>query len=333
MNIEGKDASEINQLLKAKSDEGARWVAYQKDKESIGKEDLHFFESCNDAQLFCDKSSSIYYQYHYTSLDKLRDALAEGKPLRNYFDEIFEALNKHPIEYRFDDSTTGVIEKLNRREMVPVTYRKDFVPRNEIGRYYVVERSGSGTDVQANKIVDVSFDFEKAKQFYDGEISSAAKDPLRREHQLLLIGEFKNQSLQLDYDAMQRNNKGLLLRMGCPVEDEIGIVKHRDYKTFYELDEPTFSFHSVFAKYDEHSHDLTFYNHKLEEVDPAKSWSHISVACYVGAPAITMTEAALRERQKRLPVDNAPANNSTSEIKEQVKESRVYVQRPKNRLY
>ncbi len=75
MNIEGKDVSEIIEHLKTKFDDGARWIAYQKDKESIGKDDLHFFSSCNDAQKFCKKSPSAYFLFRYSTIANVIDKL------------------------------------------------------------------------------------------------------------------------------------------------------------------------------------------------------------------------------------------------------------------
>lgn len=78
MNIEAKDVNEVKDFLKSRYDESARWVVYQKDRVAlVDKSDLHVFSSCNDAQGFCDKSSSVYYPYQYVSLEKLLDALIE----------------------------------------------------------------------------------------------------------------------------------------------------------------------------------------------------------------------------------------------------------------
>lgn len=333
MNIDANEVADIKNFLQEKLNAGSRWVAYERDKGSVAAADLHVFASCNDAQRFCDKSSSGDYQFHYTPLEGFCDALNGTKASTYSYDEILEAWNRHAIEEGFGAANISTIEKLCMGELVPFSYLKDFLPRDEIGKYEVVEVDRFGSGFQSHKIIQISLDFEKAKQFYDDEVSASEKDPLRHDHQFLLIGQFKNQSIEMDYDTMQRNNKGLLLKMASPIQDQFGHVKHRDYKTFYEFDEPTFSIHSMFVKYNEHGRDLAFYNHKLEEVDPMKLWSHISVACYDGAPRVTIIGEALQQNQRQASDDNAPTKNIGNEMKEQVKESRVYVQTPKNRFY
>lgn len=334
MNIEGKDVGEINQLFRIKSDAGARWVAYQKDKESIGKDDLHFFTSCNHAQEFCDRSSSMYYQYHFTALEKVLDALAENKPqVAHSYIDIYEAWNNHKLQYMFGDANIGVIAKLNRGELIPVSYAKNFIPRDEIGRYHVVELSGYRSSDQSHKIIHLSLNAQKANQFYHDEINVAEKNPLRRLNQFLLIGELKNCSLKLAYGAMPVDNTGLLLSMSSPIADEFGIVKHRDHKTLHDLDETTFLFQSVFARYNEQSRALNFYNDKLVQIsDPTKVWSLIDVSNYDDGMAVVIKGANLYEAQRQALNINAPKKNMNGEEKERVKEKQNNANRLKDRL-
>lgn len=316
MNIEEKDVSEIKDFLKRQFEDGARWAAYQKDKMHIARNDLHVFTSCNDADDFCGKASSMHYQYQYTPLRKIFDALADNKPETNAYGEIYEAWNKQPIEFLFGDANIGVIEKLNRGEWVPVNYKKDFIPRGEIGSYHVVELSGRGSDVQSHKIIKLSLDAEKAKQFYHEEINTAVKDPLRQGHQLLLIGEFKNQSLQMERDATPINNTGLLLSMASAIEDEFGLARHRDYKTLYAIDEPAFLFQSAFAKYNHQSRELDFYDDKLEQIpDLMKAWSLVKVDSYDTAQVVVLKAPNIDEEQTLVQTVNAPSKNINGEEK------------------
>lgn len=317
MNIEAKDVGELKEFLSLQFENGARWVAYQKDKESVGKYGLHVFNSCNDAQVFCDKSSSAYYQYQYTSLGKVLNALLENNPqFSNSHNAIYDAWNKEPLACMYSDANIATIEKLNKGELLPVSYKKHFIPREEIGSYHVVELSGYRSRDQSHSILESAFDPEMAKQFYRAEIILAERNPFHRLNQFLLIGEFKNCSLQFEYGAIPTDNTGLVLSMSSPIADEFGIVKHRDHKTLHELDEPAFSFQSAFAKYDHQTCALHFYNDKLERVpDLMKGWSSIKAASYDNGAVLLLNAVNICEEHRQVINGHGAKNKISGEEK------------------
>src|SRR6266536_5533769 len=127
MNIEGKDVSEIIEHLKTKFDDGARWIAYQKDKESIGKDDLHFFSSCNDAQKFCKKSPSAYFLFRYSTIANVIDKLNNNDKQINYQrGEIYEAFSKLPLGFIFDNAVDEAVSRLCSGKLMPVWFKKEF---------------------------------------------------------------------------------------------------------------------------------------------------------------------------------------------------------------
>ena len=300
MNIEAKDVAEMKQIFIAQMEEGTKWVAFRRDEEKcVDKQDLYFFKSCNDAQAFCDKLSNPKTYYLFGNLETLLNQLENKQSMIQLpADEIYQAFQKRPIDFMFELPLDKEIDEISRGEFVPVCYQKNFVPCDEVGDYHIIELTGYRGEVP--EIIKITSDPEKAKQIFNDEIDMAIKDPFRREHSFLLIGEFKSRSLKLMQDATPTNDTGLLFRMTSPIYDEYGIARHSDYKTLNETGEATFLFQGIFMKYDEQSRTLTFYNDKLEHVnDPMKVWSYLDVRSYDNKRAVAIKGANIGNEQRQ----------------------------------
>jgi hypothetical protein len=154
MIIDANDVPGMVQLLNTKFKEGLKWMSYDK-KTPVEKADLHLFESCYDAQAFCNKSSGINQQFQFTPVERVLSGLEDKLQVNHQHQAISKAWWQYPVESLLKEPQKDVIAKLDRGEFIPAAYVNDFPGLGESDH----NAMQSDTHLPASQTVFVKYDF------------------------------------------------------------------------------------------------------------------------------------------------------------------------------
>src|SRR6185312_6305783 len=134
-------------LLKKNLNAGKPWVAFRESYPTLGRFDLGCFKSAKDAENFCrpseyeENSEFEYRSFKYTSIEPILKQLVSANKthpltLANRT-ALKEELANHSIGPNDNRPFQQWIDSMVKGELNAVTYKRTFIPKDEISEYHL----------------------------------------------------------------------------------------------------------------------------------------------------------------------------------------------------
>jgi hypothetical protein len=183
-------------------------------------------------------------------------------------------LSKYPITPNFYSSREKLMDSLAKDEVNAVNWKKEIIPKDEISCYHIFEHTyprGMVYEIGHQiKTAGVYPDFAAAMTGYNSIIQRAA--PTDRLTELILVGQFNDKQLEINYECKPEANCGILIAsQTLPSSNKQNVENSNsiDPAKPYTMEE------HVFARMDRSTNTLQFYDDQLNRIDVTKA--HFSV--------------------------------------------------------
>jgi hypothetical protein len=280
MEIGDSNRSNISDFLAQSKESGYSWVAFDW---AAGKDHyiFHGFESAIEAEGFCNNGNAIfnfqeqdweYADYRFLSVQTLQSAFdgTDQPVMENIrWSSILSQMKELDLEFLPGHTTENLFRLLQSGQLFPLQSKKTFDPSANVDRFHVIGHYFPGHQVyeigHSTKIL-ASFSFiNQAEVFLQQQLE---KDPRNQQDQdYLLVGQYRNQSLEIDQEGWPENNCGITVKSACYLYDIEREVKNWQVSEVNRLEDPIKINHFLFARYQETEKKLALFDERLKETN------------------------------------------------------------------
>lgn len=291
MIIDEKNKRELKAYLLRELCVGSKWLAFDDRVDYVTRHDVQCFRTLRQASAFCERVRDDCYGqvepsfYDFKNLAATLRAMS-GVSVADKIDvkSSMAEIARHPLE-SFSKGENLVTE-LGKGELCPVLYQKK-VDLSDIENFRLIAHSypkGSVYEIgHGFRVLKSCKELDEGLSCLKNEAAQLSVPAGGQRPELLLIGEIKNKTLQLDYEVSPDKNTGFVFARANP-------KSFSDARSEYEIQSfwtgKPFDFKEpMLAKFNTANSNLEFYDGNLKKVSPKDVIEYIDLRYFDSSPA------------------------------------------------
>ncbi|MBB6127444.1 hypothetical protein [Mucilaginibacter lappiensis] len=278
MEIEAINRRYIADFLAQAKESGYNWVAFDW---SASKDFyvFHGFDSAVEAKEFCNNSNTNFNfltqdwevaDYRFLPVQTLAAAF-DGDEVPKIGDiqwnSIRSQMSDLGLEFLHGQPAENMSPSIQSGQFFPLQWEKTFDLSANVDRFHVIWHRHPGHQVYeiGHSTVQYGpfFSMKQAEIFLQSQLEKKTWN--QEQHDYLIVGQYKNQSLQIDQEGWPDNSCGIILKTAFYQYDTSLKIKSWQVSEVNRLEEPIKLKHFLFARYQETEGKLLLFDDRLKE--------------------------------------------------------------------
>ncbi len=260
---------EMNEFLEGQLSQGNRWVAYAPFNEPYKMEELLFFSSAFDAKDYCDENGTEEWQT-YETIQDFKTQFQTDRQVSHHVSHVELTADLKKYGFRvYIGVWDQFIQRIWDGKCCPVICTKQIIPAEEIMLYHVFDHTypqGMIYEVgHRRKLLGSFSDYDNAKTLLEEQtLKLDLTEADSRE--FVLMGQYRDHYLNLNYEGVPQRNSGIILSIGTPEYKFQNNFHPAEIRQFVDPYKKNGIDYLAFMQLDLNA-GLALYNDKLERIE------------------------------------------------------------------